>query len=139
MSHQMATHIYYPRIHRPIWSLIRKTPSFVASVPELRQFSFILTGDEEVADVAVAKALKNWHLQVLPLQAGSRAIEVGFFAHLLQVLRQTTQQQQHVNSCGVSGLITLLQFRMRNAPVLVLTEGLPLRSGDHIDHNGPFA
>ncbi len=100
-----------------------QTPSFVASLPELRQFSFILTGDEEVADVAVAKALK---MALASFATASRfpCHRSWLLAHLLEVVRQTTSRSSTLTHAGVSGLITLLQIPSEERAVLVLTEGL---------------
>lgn len=97
------------------------TPMFVETLPELRHFSLILTGDEEAADVALAKALKT-ALASIATASSFPCYRSWLFAHLLQALRQTTSGTS--TNPGITGFIGLLQIPFEERAVLVLTEGL---------------
>lgn len=97
------------------------TRVFVKSLPELRHFSFIFTGDEEAADVALAKALKT-ALASIATASSFPCHRSWLFALLLQALRQTTSGT--LANPGITGLFSLLQIPFEERAVLVLTEGL---------------
>jgi DNA-directed RNA polymerase specialized sigma24 family protein len=100
----------------------RLSDSCVDILPQLRQFSFIMTGNEEVADAALEEALKA-ALECADAAHGFPCRRSWLFAHLLQALKRSSDRRAAPN-LGMSGWVSFLQIPSEERAVLVLTEGL---------------
>jgi DNA-directed RNA polymerase specialized sigma24 family protein len=94
--------------------------SFADVLPELRQFSFIMTGDEGVADAALEEALKS-ALDYVGAADGFPCRRSWMFAHLLQTVRRSGSSA--IQDLGIGAWISLLQIPAEERAVLVLIEG----------------
>jgi DNA-directed RNA polymerase specialized sigma24 family protein len=94
--------------------------SFADILPELRQFSFIMTGDEEAADAALEEALKS-ALDCVDAAHGFPCHRSWLFAHLLQALKRSSSSA--TPDLGIVAWVSLLQIPPEERAVLVLAEG----------------
>jgi hypothetical protein len=100
----------------------RLSDSCVDILPQLRQFSLIMTGNEEVADAALEEALKS-ALECVDAVHSFPCHRSWLFAHLLQALKRPSSRRAAPN-LGMSTWVSFLQIPPEERAVLILAEGL---------------
>lgn len=98
------------------------SPPFADHLPELRQFSFIMTGSEEVADAALEEALKT-AFENVGTANDFPCYRSWLFAHLLEALKRSSSRTV-VPCLEVCGWISLLQIPNEERAVFILVEGM---------------